>query len=80
MQNLLDHLPKMNNLVYRQSQQKNFPIYTKTIQFSSGQNIKAITMMKYQYFKLLHSCLIMVHSHSIDAKVISQFEEADSDG
>lgn len=65
MQEVLDNLPKMNELVY---QHNCLSVSTKTIKFSSGQNIKPITFMKFQYFKLLHSCLIMIHVRNIDVK------------
>jgi hypothetical protein len=33
---------------------------SKIIPFSSGQKIKAITMMKFEYIQLMQKCLVMI--------------------
>ena len=67
MQELLDELPFINHLVYRPPfLHTSAPQTSKTIKFSSGQNIKTITLMKYQYFKLIYSVLVMIHSKTIN--------------
>ena len=56
MQFLLDKMPDISTLVYSEGE----VVSPKYIPFSSGQKIKKISFMKYEYLKLLHNCLIML--------------------
>lgn len=59
IQYLLDCMPILNRIVY------NSPFQAPQIKFTSGQEIKQITFMKYHYFCLLYHCLVLLQQNDI---------------
>lgn len=54
IQFLLDQMPILNKIVFN----SNYP--SKSYPFSSGQDIKPVSFMKYNYFKLLYSSMVVI--------------------
>lgn len=68
MQYVLNGLEVITKLVYNEGENVSANSYSKVIPFSSGENVKAITFMKLEYFKLLHNCLIMIQCKDIEPR------------
>ena len=50
----------LSKFVYNEGETGSGMSFAKILPFSSGENVKAISPMKFQYFKLIHNCLLMI--------------------
>lgn len=67
IQYLLNQLGTISKIVYNEGEQGKGISMSKILPFSSGENVRAISPMKYEYFRLIHNCLLMIQIKDIGA-------------